>query len=364
MKKNILWSLAALMAVALLSVGLSACGDEAEGGTDGDENVNYEVEGAWEGTFVALESEEGTTEATATYTFYDDGTGRCKEVRPWLEEPNATITTFTFTKTSDKKGVITYPDADGSSTLNYQIEGKRIRIYASDPSNPILVLTRKATPYSEKGAAVGLWSDVLYVGNVDCPTFIFSRKEIWHEGFPGCHGMHLEMRSADKTSFGQGFTYKENNGTEGTLTHSGSLIFRQSECYEIEKDRMFVYDAVGGPLLYGLMKMNTAGSALTGTWEGAGTKGMPLEKEWLSVEFGSGGAGTITYEEGHDLSAPRQNVLSMTYEVNEDANICGVIRPSGDNSFFFILWNSQLHLMRVLNETEMLAHTCAILNKK
>ena len=118
-KKNFLWSMLAIMMVAMLGVGFVACG-----GDDGDNSKG--VVGTWSG-------QEG--KRYLTLTFKGDGTGtyisRYNDSYSGMETETGT---FTYIMEGDNKGIINIREYDsysgyGYETVYFVIEGKTMSLY-------------------------------------------------------------------------------------------------------------------------------------------------------------------------------------------------------------------------------------------
>jgi hypothetical protein len=118
MKKNILWSIMALMAVAMLSLGFAACGD--------DDDKNVSLIGRWEtvdlaGNRLVLQFGEADY---VLYTKYSEGTP--------VDQKN-----LKYKMESEQKGIIS--DWDGFGDYRYfTIVDNKLYFYASGYGKDLL----------------------------------------------------------------------------------------------------------------------------------------------------------------------------------------------------------------------------------
>lgn len=123
-KKSILWSMLAIMVVAMLSVGFAACGSD-------DDDSGSSVVGTWSG-------KDGSS--TITLTFNSNNTGMYIEnYKDSYSGGKETISTsFTYSMVDSSKGIlmVNVPDKwySGSSTWTYYfvISGNTMSIYEDD----------------------------------------------------------------------------------------------------------------------------------------------------------------------------------------------------------------------------------------
>lgn len=131
-QKSILWSMLAIIMVAMLSVGFSACGD------DGDENdKSNSVVGTWTGR-------DGYHRLTLTFSSNNTGT----ILSIWDDEPGRDTDTvdFKYVMESKNEGTITYEELDSgkyyTKILYFRFEGTTM--YLSDPYyNESFTLTKQ-----------------------------------------------------------------------------------------------------------------------------------------------------------------------------------------------------------------------------
>ena len=116
MKKNLFWSMLAILMVTMLSVGLAACGDD-------DDNP---VVGTWSGQ---------QSRHNLTLTFKSDGTGtfisRYNDSYSGMETSSGN---FTYVMEVNNKGIINIRLYDsysgyGYETIFFVIEGKTMSLY-------------------------------------------------------------------------------------------------------------------------------------------------------------------------------------------------------------------------------------------
>ena len=122
-QKSILWSMLAVMMVAMLSVGFAACGN------DDDDESGSSVVGTWSGR-------DGKDQLTLTFNSSGSGTyvARYNDSYSGMETDTGS---FTYTMEGSSKGliIIKYKDSYyGSETaiIYFVIEGKTMSLYEDD----------------------------------------------------------------------------------------------------------------------------------------------------------------------------------------------------------------------------------------
>lgn len=198
--KQFLWSLLALMMIAIAGVGISACGDD-------DDDSGSGIEGSWTGTL---------DKRTLTLTFKSNYTGT------WVTKYESSYYgtqiengTFTYTLNGSNKGtaVVKFTDSSYGSysgsftqTFTFTIEGNKMKLYEAD-GDYVTTLT--------KGSGGGI------SGDDDDNSGSSTSKAVgtWYTG-SGDNYMSLTFKSN-----GTGSWILRTSGDDGTETEYGSLVY-------------------------------------------------------------------------------------------------------------------------------------------